>query len=104
MAAVERTAAFVAALAKLDFIEARDVFDPVAAVREVAQRLGVPAAVLRPEEEVRRMAQERTAMAKAQAQAEVVRAQGEAAEQVADAANAGAAVPAAPPPLVTPTV
>ena len=104
VAAVERTAAFVAALAKLEFTEARDVFDPVAAVREVAQRLGVPAAVLRPEEEVRRMAQERMAMAKAQAQAEVVRAQGEAAEQVADAANAGASVPAAPPPLVTPTV
>lgn len=104
VAAVERTASFVAALAKLEFQEARDVFDAVAAVREVAQRLGVPAAVLRSEEQVKAAIRERQAMARAQAQAEVVRAQGEAAEQVADASAAGASVPAQPPPVVAPTL
>jgi hypothetical protein len=106
VAAIERLASFVAALAKLEFQDARDVFDPVSAVREVAARLGCPAGVLISEDKVRAKIAQREAAATQLAKAQVAKAQGEALEQAGMGAQAmqeaGAPVPAQPPPVVNP--
>ncbi len=107
VAAIERLGAAVNAFAQMEFPEAREVFDCVSALREISARLGVPVGVLRSDDDVKRRIGMREQAQQKMAQAEIVRAQGEAAQQGAEAVSsaqaAGVPVPARPAPMVTPT-
>ena len=109
VAAIERLAAYVAGLAKL-FPEVADIFDPNQAVRNIAKRLGVPADTLASDSELAKKKKAREAAQQAMVRAEVARAQGEAAQQQADAAiaaqevNRGQPVPTPPPGIVSPAI
>lgn len=89
VAAIERLAAGVAALKKMNFEEAGDVFDPVGTVRELAERLATPAACLRSPQDVRKLAQQRAEMQKAAAVAEIKKTDAEASRAGAQAASMG---------------
>lgn len=108
VAAIERGAAFVAGLLKMGFEEVRDDFDPGEAVREAFKRLGVPAKVLPSETKRNQRRKAREELMARMAQAEAARAEGEAAQQGADAVaaaqGAGLPVPASPTPVVSPTL
>lgn len=96
VASIERGSAYVASLVKSDpehFGEAADVFDPVQAVREVFQRLGTPAMVLKSEEVVKQEREAKNKALAAQQQAELAQTQAGAAK---DAASAMATLPAPP--------
>lgn len=105
VAAIERLGSVVAGHVKMGFTKAALVYDEVAAIREIAKRLGTPAVVLRSERQVTKMAKEQEQLQARMMKAEADRAEGEAIEQGADAAaSAGAVqpVPANPVPVVTP--
>lgn len=105
VAAIERLASFVAALVKMGFLKAAATFNEEVAVREVAKRLGTPAAVLRSEREVAKAWKEQEQLQARAAKAEADRAEGEALQQRMEALQAAgpvASVPAEPMPLVTP--
>ena len=108
VAAIERGAAFVAGLLKMGFEDVRDDFDPGEAVREAFKRLGVPAKVLPSETKRNQRRKAREELMARMAQAEAARAEGEAAQQGADAVaaaqGAGLPVPASPTPVVSPTL
>jgi hypothetical protein len=83
--AIERLSAGVAALAKMNLPEAADVFKADEAVRQMADRLGVPGSLLRTAEEVEALRQQRMALQQAAAKAEIAKTASE-----ADRAAAGA--------------
>ena len=85
VAAIERLAAGVAALKKMNFEEAGDVFDPVGTVRELATRLATPAACLRSDREVKALRDQRAQMQKAAAVAEIKKTDAEAQRAAAQA-------------------
>ena len=102
VAAQERIAAFVAALEKAGFPEARLTFNADAAVREVAKRLGTPASILYSADEVKAKVKAEQDMQRQAMQAEIAKTQGQALNQAAQANAAGASMPAQPMPLVSP--
>lgn len=113
VAAIERGASLVAGLMKMsqDFErKVKHVFDPVAAVRECFDRLGIPGSTLKSEAEVRRSEADEAALMERMAKAEAARAEGEAMEQGAAAMSAVGGVsatepmPAQPNPVLTPTL
>jgi hypothetical protein len=83
--AIERLSSGVAALAKMNLPEAADVFKADEAVRQMADRLGVPGSLLRTAEEVEALRQQRMALQQAAAKAEIAKTASE-----ADRAAAGA--------------
>ena len=109
VSAIERGFSFAAQARKMGFEEAADYFNAGEAMREVLKRLGVPATCVRSQEEAAAAIKARKdAIAAAQA-AELARARGEAAEQAGLAGQALRAAgtqpgPAAPPPMLTPTL
>ena len=107
VAAIERFASFVAALAKLGFMEAAENFDPVGAMRSVSKRLGCPAEVMVGRAEAEKKTKQRLALQQQMQEAEAQRAQGEAIAQAGVAGQEmGAAqqsMPARPPPVIAPT-
>lgn len=103
VAALERGAAYVAALMKMGFTEVRHVFRPVESVREVFDALGITSKVLAGEPEVRKKQAAETELQGRMARAETARAEGEAVEQGAAARAAVApteSFQAAPAPLL----
>lgn len=104
VASIERLASFVAGLVKMGFTDAAAVFDAAKAVRETADRLGVPAAVIASPEEVQKKNQAAAQLQQRMAQAEAARAEGEAVAQRAEAQGAVQSMPAQPTPIVAPTL
>jgi len=102
VAAIERLASAAAGLIKLGFQDVAMTFDPDAALREMAKRLGTPAGILRSEDEVKAQKAENAKLQREAMRAEVARAQGEAMAQQAEAAGAVQSQPATPVPLVSP--
>lgn len=78
VAAIERLASGVAALKKMGFDEAGDVFDAVGTVREMAERLAVPAACLRSQQQARALGENRMKMQQAAAEAQITKTAAEA--------------------------
>lgn len=103
VAAIERLSTSIVGMAEF-FPEVRDVFDPVKAVREIGKRLGVPATVLNSQDEVEKKGKERAALQERMAQAEAARAEGEAGQQLADAAGAASQLPVNLPGMGAPTI
>lgn len=101
VAAVERLASAAAGLIKLGFQEVATTFDPDAALREMAKRLGTPATILRSQDDVKKRLEEQRKLQAQAAQAELARAQADANAKNAQAA-AVQSTPAQPVPLVTP--
>lgn len=71
VAAIERLASGVAALKKMGFEDAGDVFDAVGTVREMAERLAVPAACLRSKQKADLLGENRAKMQQAAAEAQI---------------------------------
>jgi hypothetical protein len=102
VASIERLASFVAAHVKMGFQKAALTYNEDAAVREVARRLGTPATCLYSPSEVAAKVKAQEQIQARMMQAEAARAEGEAAQQGADALGAVQSTPASPTPLVSP--
>lgn len=122
VSAIERGFSTVAAMRKMGFEEVADLFNAVEAAREIFKRLGVPSNCLRSNEEVAAAMKKRQEMQASAQKAEIAARAGEAAEKAGKARMAMAqasqmagggmggggempqSMPAAPAPMLTPTL
>ncbi len=99
VASIERFLALDAAAMKSGFVLAGDLVDVDGMMRAAAERLGVPAQLLRPQHEVDRIRAQRAEMQKRAAEAEIASVQADALAKAGQIPQ-----PAQPTPLVAPTL